>query len=115
MSSKTQELSSNDKRHGTRTGYNAGCRLDCCRKVTVEYVHNYRKNNPIKANDPRHGKISGYIAGCRSECCKQVAAKRYHDKKNKQLNNDKLIIEKDNKSTISTKIKWMMKKIIKGI
>lgn len=72
MPRKKKKLVPDDERHGTRRGYNLGCRSDCCRTVANIYHRNYRKNHIIKPNDPKYNTYSGYAAGCRLRCCRDA-------------------------------------------
>lgn len=39
-------LSPNDPRHGTKAGYEAGCRDTCCRKAQARYINQWRMTGP---------------------------------------------------------------------
>lgn len=69
-------LSSDDPRHGTPTGYNKGCRCVFCKGAKSRESRNYRmrvKSRSLPENDPRHGTKNGYSNwDCRCEFCKKA-------------------------------------------
>ena len=81
-----------DKRHGTRNGYQIGCRCARCVAANRRYKTRRRdRENLLKAlskerclkqmqedpTDKRHGTATGYNYGCRCEKCLMVGRLYY--------------------------------------
>lgn len=62
-----------DARHGTKTGYDYGCRCDRCRAATAEVTRAHQIRSKIK----QHGTTTGYGYGCRCAACR-AASYEYH-------------------------------------
>lgn len=65
--------------HGTRSGYQSGCRCDECRTALRDYARDRRRENGgtqgkrVDIPEERHGKNSTYMNyGCRCDPCKAV-------------------------------------------
>lgn len=56
-------------KHGTRTGYNQGCRCVECVAVQAEYQRTYRRRR-LEAGDFKHGWGGYYTVGCRCDTCR---------------------------------------------
>lgn len=68
-------LAVDDERHGTDQGYQAGCRLACCRNAHAQY-NAAKKAERIARGIPErvHGTRNGYVNyGCRCDAC-QIAS-----------------------------------------
>lgn len=86
---KAEGLPDGDHRHGSRHGYNLGCRCPQCSAVHHEYVnrqyaikdqkaaHADRLHAMLDKNNPFHGTTTGYGYGCRCNHCRD-AAKAYY-------------------------------------
>lgn len=66
----------NDERHGTTTGYKAGCRDRCCRAAATAQRRYHRalaRKRGLAPDDPRHGTLNGQTNwGCRCEPCRNA-------------------------------------------
>jgi len=57
--------------HGTRTGYNQGCRCDDCKRACSNYARESVADRKQHAWDAPHGTRGGYCNwGCRCDPCK---------------------------------------------
>ena len=67
----TTDLAPDDPRHGTRTGYQRGCRCDRCTDAHRVRCAQWRQHvAPLPDGDPRHGTTNGYRNyGCRCGPC----------------------------------------------
>lgn len=72
-----------DWRHGTTSGYNAGCRDRCCREPAVAKRRQDRaraRQRGLAPDDDRHGTINGYTNySCSCPRCK-AAGIAAHDR-----------------------------------
>jgi hypothetical protein len=57
--------------HGTRTGYQYGCRAECCRAANSDYCRQFRRDRGTRPQGERmgHGTRACYLRGCRLEEC----------------------------------------------
>lgn len=63
--------------HGTRWGYDQGCRCDKCKRANADrFMARRRKQGIPKRTPPKHGTRSKYVHGCRCEKCR-IAARTY--------------------------------------
>jgi ssDNA-binding Zn-finger/Zn-ribbon topoisomerase 1 len=76
-----------DRQHGTRAGYDAGCRCGPCKKAEAAARKANRRQlteTGLAAGDPRHGTTMAYHQyRCRCEVC--VTAKRGRDAERKKV------------------------------
>ena len=63
--------------HGTDQGYQAGCRLECCRTAHREYNARKKAERIARGIPLRvHGTRNGYVNyGCRCDRCKIASLK----------------------------------------
>ena len=86
---KVEGLPVGDQRHGSRTGYNLGCRCPKCSEAHSAYIRVHYANSDRKGiciarlrelehkENPFHGTITGYSYGCRCDRCKNAAKQHY--------------------------------------
>jgi hypothetical protein len=61
-----------DRRHGTKTGYDYGCRCAPCRAATSRATLDHQIRAKIKPH--QHGTTTGYQRGCRCLACRTATA-----------------------------------------
>jgi hypothetical protein len=77
-SRKKPPMTPNDERHGTPTGYQAGCRDRCCRTAASRQRTMLRRKaraRGLAPDDPRHGTNNAYTnLACRCAPCRKAAS-----------------------------------------
>lgn len=63
-----------DLEHGTRVGYQRGCKCADCKAAAARYLANWRASKTgLPEGDPRHGTVNGYENyGCRCALCAEA-------------------------------------------
>ena len=74
-----------DPRHGTKTGYEYGCRCDDCRADAAAAMLQYQRRAKIKPH--HHGTQTGYGYGCRCAACR-TAKRDYNRSYRRRLNSN---------------------------
>lgn len=73
------------KVHGTRYGYDLGCRCDACRAAkrrdAVERRARYIAEMSSDPDDKRHGTDKGWCYGCRCDRCLQAHKHKLEEKR----------------------------------
>ena len=107
-------------KHGTRTGYQNGCRCDNCKRANSDYLKAYRLSKGITKNtyDGRkyaHGTYYSYQYGkCRCELCREAG--RIHNENYRERDNERRRLRRANNPEVAArererKREWRRKKM----